>query len=90
MQIPVSVGVTAYEASALFSGRRVISSTGDQGKTFTVLQLTIYCIFGVLAGIVGGLLGLGGGFVMGPLFLELGVPPQVSFQLQYYKPCCSP
>ncbi|KAJ4752516.1 Sulfite exporter TauE/SafE family protein [Rhynchospora pubera] len=29
-------------------------------------------------GIVGGLLGLGGGFILGPLFLELGVPPQVS------------
>ncbi|XP_015945726.1 sulfite exporter TauE/SafE family protein 3 [Arachis duranensis] len=78
LQIPVSVGVTAYEASGLFSGRRVISSTGDEGKNFTVLQLFIYCVFGLLAGVVGGLLGLGGGFVMGPLFLELGVPPQVS------------
>ncbi|XP_027354998.1 sulfite exporter TauE/SafE family protein 3-like isoform X2 [Abrus precatorius] len=78
LQVPISVGVTAYEATALFSGRRVIASTGDQGKEFTVLQLFIYCVFGVLAGVVGGLLGLGGGFVMGPLFLELGVPPQVS------------
>ncbi|TKY74585.1 integral to membrane [Spatholobus suberectus] len=78
LQVPVSVGVTAYEAAALFSGRRVIASTGDGGKDFTVLQLMIYCVFGVLAGVVGGLLGLGGGFVMGPLFLELGVPPQVS------------
>ncbi|RDX79514.1 Sulfite exporter TauE/SafE family protein 3, partial [Mucuna pruriens] len=77
-KIPVSVGVTAYEAAALFSGRRVIASTGDEGKNFTILRLMIYCIFGILAGIVGGLLGLGGGFVMGPLFLELGVPPQVS------------
>ncbi|KAG5031086.1 hypothetical protein JHK82_014699 [Glycine max] len=77
-KVPVSVGVTAYEAAALFSGRRVIASTGEQGKDFTVLQLIIYCVFGVLAGVVGGMLGLGGGFVMGPLFLELGVPPQVS------------
>jgi len=83
MQIPIAVGVTAYEATALFTGRRVIASTGDQGKAFTVGQLVIYCVFGVLAGIIGGLLGLGGGFVMGPLFLELGVPPQVSFKLQY-------
>ncbi|KAK1362914.1 DECREASED DNA METHYLATION 1 family protein [Heracleum sosnowskyi] len=30
------------------------------------------------AGMVGGLLGLGGGFILGPLFLELGIPPQVS------------
>ncbi|KAG8486523.1 hypothetical protein CXB51_020030 [Gossypium anomalum] len=27
---------------------------------------------------VGGLLGLGGGFILGPLFLELGIPPQVT------------
>ncbi|KAH1213211.1 Sulfite exporter TauE/SafE family protein 3 [Glycine max] len=78
MQIPISVGVSGYEAASLYKGRRQISSVGDQGKTFTSQQLTIYCIFGVLAGIVGGLLGIGGGFVMGPLFLELGVPPQVS------------
>lgn len=39
----------------------------------------------MVAGVVGGLLGLGGGFIMGPLFLELGVPPQVEFllSLQY-------
>ncbi|KAL2974895.1 hypothetical protein AAZX31_14G128800 [Glycine max] len=78
LQIPISVGVSGYEAASLYKGRRQISSVGDQGKTFTSQQLTMYCIFGVLAGIVGGLLGIGGGFVMGPLFLELGVPPQVS------------
>ncbi|GMI92542.1 hypothetical protein like AT2G25737 [Hibiscus trionum] len=78
LQIPVSVGVTLYEAVSLYKGRRVIASKGDQGTHFRVLQLVTYCAFGVLAGVVGGLLGLGGGFIMGPLFLELGVPPQVS------------
>lgn len=78
LQIPISIGVSGYEAISLYKGQRVISSVGDQEKNFNVQQLTLYCIFGVLAGIVGGLLGIGGGFVMGPLFLELGVPPQVS------------
>ncbi|KAI4337470.1 hypothetical protein L6164_015884 [Bauhinia variegata] len=78
LQIPVSVGASTYEAVALYKGHRVIASKGDQGTTFSVLQLIVYCAFGVLAGIVGGLLGLGGGFIMGPLFLELGIPPQVS------------
>ncbi|KAK0572183.1 hypothetical protein LWI29_027458 [Acer saccharum] len=78
LQIPVSVGVSMYEAVSLYQGRRVIASKGEDGKSFSVYQLVSYCIFGVLAGIVGGLLGLGGGFIMGPLFLELGVPPQVS------------
>lgn len=40
-------------------------------------QLILCCCSGILAGVVGGLLGLGGGFILGPLFLELGVPPQV-------------
>ncbi|KAK9148801.1 hypothetical protein Scep_007558 [Stephania cephalantha] len=78
LQIPVAVGVTAYEAVSLYKGKRMISSKGEAGTNFTVLQLIAYSSCGVLAGIVGGLLGLGGGFIMGPLFLELGVPPQVS------------
>lgn len=77
-QIPVSLGVTLYEVVSLYKGRRVVASKGDEGTNFRVLQLMTYCAFGVLAGVVGGLLGLGGGFIMGPLFLELGVPPQVS------------
>lgn len=78
LQIPVSVGVTLYEAVNLYKGRRIIASKGDEGTDFQVHQLILYCFLGVVAGVVGGLLGLGGGFILGPLFLELGVPPQVS------------
>ncbi|GLT25431.1 hypothetical protein SLA2020_005600 [Shorea laevis] len=78
LQIPVSLGVSGYEAVSLYNGQKVISSKGEDGTNFRVFQLVSYCACGVLAGIVGGLLGLGAGFIMGPLFLELGVPPQVS------------
>lgn len=78
LQIPVAVGVSLYEAISLYKGWRMIRSKGDDGTDFRVTQLIAYCFFGILAGMVGGLLGLGGGFIMGPLFLELGVPPQVS------------
>lgn len=78
LQIPVSVGVTLYVAVGLYKGRRVIASKGEAGTDWTVARLLLYCLCGVIAGIVGGLLGLGGGFILGPLFLELGVPPQVS------------
>jgi hypothetical protein len=57
-----------YEAVSLYKGHRIIASKGTEGTNFTVLQLVIYCLFGILAGVVGGLLGLGGGFIMGPLF----------------------
>ncbi|EPS70855.1 hypothetical protein M569_03905 [Genlisea aurea] len=79
LQIPVSVGVSGYEAVRLYLGwKRIGSKVDDETTTFKPRQLVIYCSFGIVAGVVGGLLGIGGGFIMGPLFLELGVPPQVS------------
>ncbi|XP_065638177.1 sulfite exporter TauE/SafE family protein 3 isoform X3 [Quercus suber] len=76
--IPVTVGVTSYEAVGLYKGRRVIASRGEAVTNLRVHQLVLYCVCGIVAGIIGGLLGLGGGFILGPLFLELGIPPQVS------------
>ncbi|XP_062194266.1 sulfite exporter TauE/SafE family protein 3-like [Phragmites australis] len=78
LQVPVSVGVTMYEGLGLMSGKRVLSSKGSEQTTLKFHQVFIYGLFGIAAGLVGGLLGLGGGFIMGPLFLELGIPPQVS------------
>lgn len=80
LQIPVSVGISGYEAISLYKGRRVIASKGEEGTNWKVHQLILYCCCGIIAGMVGGLLGLGGGFILGPLFLELGIPPQVCFQ----------
>ncbi|XP_073143161.1 sulfite exporter TauE/SafE family protein 3-like isoform X2 [Henckelia pumila] len=78
LQIPVAVVVSGYEAVCLYKGWRVMGSKEDTGNTWTISQLIFCCFCGVLAGIVGGLLGLGGGFILGPLLLELGIPPQVS------------
>lgn len=78
LQVPVSVGVTLYEGFGLMSGKRVLSSKGSGQTTMKFHQVVVYGLFGIAAGLVGGLLGLGGGFIMGPLFLELGIPPQVS------------
>ncbi|KAG6387974.1 hypothetical protein SASPL_153170 [Salvia splendens] len=78
IKIPVALGVSGYEGFSLYKGYRKLGSKGDDGTNFKIHQLIIYGLFGILAGLVGGLLGLGGGFIMGPLFLELGIPPQVS------------
>ncbi|KAL6655849.1 hypothetical protein ACP70R_006675 [Stipagrostis hirtigluma subsp. patula] len=78
LQVPVSIGVTMYEGLGLMSGKRVLSSKGSEQTALKLHQVFIYGLFGIAAGLVGGLLGLGGGFIMGPLFLELGIPPQVS------------
>ncbi|XVF86617.1 hypothetical protein PTKIN_Ptkin18bG0056700 [Pterospermum kingtungense] len=77
LQIPVAAGVSLYEAICLYKGRRKIASKGDVVANWRIHKLVIYCAFGVLAGVLGGMLGLGGGFILGPLFLEMGIPPQV-------------
>jgi len=77
LQVPVALGVTTFQAVRLYKGKAVIASKGDQQTQWRAHQLILYCACGICAGMVGGLLGLGGGFILGPLFLELGIPPQV-------------
>ncbi|XP_016432592.1 sulfite exporter TauE/SafE family protein 3 [Nicotiana tabacum] len=78
LQVPVAVSVSLYEAVCLYKGTRVIASKGKEITSWKPHLLFFYCCCGIVAGIVGGLLGLGGGFILGPLFLELGIPPQVA------------
>ena len=75
----MAAGVTSYEAVSLYKGRRKITSMGEASNNWPVHELILYCFIGVMAGTVGGMLGLGGGFILGPLFLEMGIPPQVEF-----------
>ncbi|KAG6736064.1 hypothetical protein POTOM_061241 [Populus tomentosa] len=77
-QIPVAVGVTSYVAVGLYKGRRKIASKGEARNNWPLHRLFFYCVTALMAGTVGGMLGLGGGFILGPLFLEMGIPPQVS------------
>ncbi|CAL1373489.1 unnamed protein product [Linum trigynum] len=77
LQIPISASVFLYQATALYKGTKKIASKGEGATTLKLKQLALFSICGLFAGIVGGLLGLGSGFVMGPLFLELGIAPQV-------------
>ncbi|XP_062008371.1 sulfite exporter TauE/SafE family protein 3-like isoform X2 [Rosa rugosa] len=79
LQIPVTLAVTSYEVIKLSQGKRILASKGSEtGANWRVYRLVSYCVCGIAAGLVGGLLGLGGGFIMGPMFLEMGIPPQVS------------
>ncbi|KAK8710858.1 hypothetical protein V6N13_146167 [Hibiscus sabdariffa] len=78
LQIPIAASVTVFEAICLYKGRRMIASKGKEVTNWKIYQILLYCSCGIIAGMVGGLLGLGGGFILGPLFLELGIPPQVA------------
>ncbi|KAM1965519.1 hypothetical protein ACFX15_045844 [Malus domestica] len=77
----MAFGVTVLEAVKLYKGHSVIASRAESNTNWKVHQL-VFCsacgIILIIAGIFGGLLGLGGGFILGPVILELGIPPQVS------------
>lgn len=84
LQIPVAFGVCIYEAIFLYKSSKSKRRCGDTDNVCeasvewgaTVLVLCATC--GIVGGIVGGLLGSGGGFILGPLLLEIGVIPQVA------------
>ncbi|XP_026411129.1 sulfite exporter TauE/SafE family protein 3-like [Papaver somniferum] len=77
-KIPVSVGGSLYQADSLYKGKKVIALMGVGGMKWKKHQLIIYCLTGLLSGMVGELLRLGSSFILVPFFLELGIAPQVS------------
>lgn len=84
LQFPVALGVFGNECVKLYkeSKRRRISgnteSVCEATLEWTPIQLAFCALCGILGGTVGGLLGSGGGFILGPLLLEIGVIPQVA------------
>ncbi|XP_031488902.1 sulfite exporter TauE/SafE family protein 4-like isoform X2 [Nymphaea colorata] len=84
LQFPVALSVFIYEAVKLCKeGRRRrkcgnTESVCEASIEWTPIQLIFCALCGILGGTVGGLLGSGGGFILGPLLLELGVIPQVA------------
>lgn len=83
MQFPIALAVFGYESVKLYREEEKRKSTGN---TETICEATIHwtaghiafcALCGLLGGCVGGLLGSGGGFILGPLLLEIGVLPQV-------------
>lgn len=78
LQIPVTVGVSLYQATGLYQGKKITISKQDHGTHWPLHLLALSLSCSLLAGILGGLLGVGSGFVMGPLFIELGIAPQLA------------
>ncbi|XP_016457751.2 sulfite exporter TauE/SafE family protein 4-like [Nicotiana tabacum] len=84
LQVPVALAVFLYECLKLYkeSKKRRLAgnpiSVCEADIEWSVTNL-VFCAFcGILGGTVGGLLGSGGGFILGPLLLEIGVIPQVA------------
>ncbi|XP_051130656.1 sulfite exporter TauE/SafE family protein 4-like [Andrographis paniculata] len=84
LQIPVALMVFVYECVKLYkeSKKRRLAGNPDliceAAIQWTATNLAFCALCGFLGGTVGGLLGSGGGFILGPLLLEIGVIPQVA------------
>lgn len=73
---------------SLFTGHSAVSKTiqksavaypfVDGDVIWTWSKFRFYCFITFLAGVVAGLIGIGGGMVLGPMMLQLGILPQVS------------
>ncbi|KVH90507.1 Transmembrane protein TauE like protein [Cynara cardunculus var. scolymus] len=84
IQFPVALAVFTYECVKLYKESKKRKSMGNTDAVceasidWTAPHLTFCALCGILGGTVGGLLGSGGGFILGPLLLEIGVIPQVA------------
>ncbi|KAL2323155.1 hypothetical protein Fmac_027534 [Flemingia macrophylla] len=84
LQFPIALMLFGYEAVKLYKEHKSRISTGNQeciceaSIEWTAMNLAFCALCGIVGGVVGGLLGSGGGFVLGPLLLEIGVIPQVA------------
>eukprot|EP00743_Colponemidia_sp_Colp-15_P007836 GILK01008486.1.p1 GENE.GILK01008486.1~~GILK01008486.1.p1 ORF type:complete len:545 (-),score=85.29 GILK01008486.1:211-1803(-) len=61
---------------------RYVFTKGDVIWTFK--SAIRYSLLGVVAGIAAGMLGIGGGMILGPMLLEMGMVPQVSAATSSY------
>ncbi|KAK9985711.1 hypothetical protein SO802_030662 [Lithocarpus litseifolius] len=84
LQFPIALGVFGYESVKLYKEHKKRMSTGNTESIceasigWTAMHIAFCSLCGILGGTVGGLLGSGGGFILGPLLLEIGVIPQVA------------
>ncbi|KAI3442887.1 uncharacterized protein J3R85_000589 [Psidium guajava] len=84
LQFPIAMAVFGYEAVKLYREHKNRMCTGNPEAIceatiqWTAVHIVFCALCGILGGCVGGLLGSGGGFILGPLLLEIGVIPQVA------------
>lgn len=84
IQIPLAVGFTAL---ILYMNRKPQHVKLDEEKnnkeivvqtSCDALPIVVFPLAALLSGILGGLFGIGGGMLINPVLLQIGIPPQVT------------
>lgn len=58
--------------------KEILGQTGEKPPNL------IFPIMALLAGILGGVFGIGGGMLISPLLLHIGIPPEVKFAQPFW------
>ncbi|PWA87987.1 hypothetical protein CTI12_AA124820 [Artemisia annua] len=83
LQVPVSFGVSGYEAVSLYNGSRHISSKGESSATLTVGQLVLYCSCAAYFLIVATIAAFVGQHVVRKIIMILGRASLIIFILAF-------
>merc|ERR1719261_451147 len=60
------------------SGQSSAENQQEGVLQWTATNLWLYPVLSVVAGFLGGFLGIGGGIIMGPMLIELGMVPEAN------------
>ncbi|KAK1326303.1 hypothetical protein QJS10_CPA01g01028 [Acorus calamus] len=84
LQIPLTVVFTAYILYQQGRGQHQSIDRHEDNKNVTMhsgirsLSKFTFPVAALISGVLGGLFGIGGGLVMNPVLLQIGVPPQIT------------
>ncbi|XP_020577547.1 sulfite exporter TauE/SafE family protein 1-like [Phalaenopsis equestris] len=74
-QLPTAIVFTLF---ILYIIRQKDEQGAERNKRVKDLPLLVFPLAAILSGIMGGLFGIGGGLLINPVLLQIGVPPQVT------------
>ncbi|KAJ4760670.1 Sulfite exporter TauE/SafE family protein [Rhynchospora pubera] len=83
-QIPIAIGFTSYILYAKRKKREQANNVNDTDTASVIkhnlesLPMYVFPVAAILTGVLSGLFGIGGGLLLNPVFLQIGVPPQTA------------
>lgn len=86
-QVPLALTMTACSMMYLEKSSKIRdpdvldereSSVQEDGYSVNSKSMSLLPLFALIAGLLGGMLGFGGGTIINPLYLEMGMHPQVT------------